>query len=97
VVAQPVCGDKPLIRVIINKPSDDVLAGINASEPIIRIKWANLERVAEGGTKSHCPTCGRGALLVRRDADTLKLLPEDRCILCAQRVVYTDIPNDQMA
>lgn len=87
----------PLIRVIINKPSDDVLAGINASEPMIRVKWTSLERVVEGGTKSYCPVCGKGALLVRRDADTLKLLSEDRCILCAQRVVYADIPNDQMA
>ena len=73
-----------------NNPSMDALAGINVDEPPIRVKWVDLERVNRGGAKSHCPECGAGTLLVRRDSNTLEILAEDNCILCGQQFIYTD-------
>ncbi len=54
------------------------------------VRHTDLERHGESPYRSKCPKCERGILLVRRDQKTFQLLAEDRCISCAQLVVYLD-------
>ena len=64
----------------------------NKDKPAIRVVHAALRRTDEHTCyKSVCPACGEGTLLFARDQKTLELLPDDRCVLCAQHFVYTDI------
>lgn len=60
------------------------------AEPV-RVKHADLERWdPESAYKSKCPACEAGLLLVYRDRTTFRLARTDRCISCAQTVIYTD-------
>lgn len=59
--------------------------------PVKRLKHAELERVGDSGHASQCPCCTPGTLAMRRDLETVKLLAEDACLFCGQRVVYTDV------
>ena len=64
---------------------------INVGKPAIKVKHSKLKSVDGGNYKRFCPACKEGILLVGRERLTLRLLEEDRCILCGQRVKYTDI------
>lgn len=60
------------------------------AEPI-RVAHASLAPwSADSSFRVHCPTCKTGLLLVARHPRTLRIVREDLCISCAQRVVYTD-------
>lgn len=59
--------------------------------PVKRLKHAYLEQVGDSAHTSQCPCCTAGTLAMRRDLETAKLLAEDACLFCGQRVVYTDV------
>lgn len=63
----------------------------NMDLKLIEISHMELLRYGDSMYKSICPTCKMGLLLVGRDQETLILQEYDRCILCGQRVRYTDI------
>ena len=67
----------------------------NFSAPPIKIKHSKLTLSDQGvdGSKFRaiCPKCKKGILLVRRNDTTYILEANDRCILCGQLVIYTDI------
>jgi hypothetical protein len=44
----------------------------------------------ESAYRKFCPVCNEGALLVQRDQETFDLINVDRCIRCAQLVIYDD-------
>ncbi len=69
---------------------------LNLPEPI---EHRQLERLDENSVfKSKCPTCKHGALLMNRDATTLKLIRTDNCILCGQKFLYVgDMPEDTLS
>ena len=68
------------------------IAGCNVTKPIISIKHSELERVSPNSPyRSFCPACKDGVLPVSRDRETLELIDRDRCLLCGQEVVYSDI------
>ncbi len=80
-----------------NEVDLDAIAGINRLEEPIEVKHLTLVRAEEHGlTKSKCPKCEHGILLMRRDILTRKLMNTDNCILCGQKFVYTDIPNNRV-
>ena len=57
----------------------------------MRVAHASLQRISSDSEfKAYCPRCKDGLLLVARDRTTFRLIREDRCLSCAQRVVYTD-------
>jgi hypothetical protein len=64
---------------------------INLNASPIEVRHADLLRVDDSKLKSHCPACEQGILLVHQNQTTLELEAEDVCILCGQRIVYTDI------
>lgn len=60
------------------------------AEPLI-VAHAKLVRLNdESAYKSRCPACPKGMLLVARHPESFELLNLDHCVLCGQRVVYTD-------
>ena len=66
--------------------------GQNITKPPIRIAHAELERLSDESLyKSKCPVCPKGVLLIYRKDFGERLLAEDCCIACGQRVIYTDI------
>lgn len=68
------------------------VAAKNLDKQPLKIAHADLERDGKHSAfRSVCPTCKLGVLLVQRDQKTLRLIAEDRCILCGQAVIYTDI------
>lgn len=69
-------------------------AGINLGNDPIKVKHSELQREGESPYRSVCPTCKDGILLMQRNQETFKLLPGDRCILCGQRFIYEEMPND---
>ncbi len=69
------------------------LTGINLGNEPLHINHASLARVGNSSFRSDCPICKEGLLLVKRDQTTLRLLAEDRCILCGQAFIYDDINN----
>lgn len=72
--------------------TDGELVGINKNAPVITVLHSNLTRAnEESDYKRDCPVCKRGVLLVSRDQKTFELLATDRCILCGQQVIYSDI------
>ena len=74
------------------KTEAEKLTGTNLYNNAVLVKHAELERADNNSMfRSICPVCKIGTLLVQRDQTTLKLLPQDRCLLCGQMVVYTDI------
>lgn len=68
-------------------------AGINLHNEPIRVKHSKLKRESDSPYRSECPACEGGILLMQRDQKTMKLLKEDRCILCGQLVIYEEMPN----
>ena len=69
----------------------DNLTGVNINKEPMIVKHSELYREGDSMFRSACPVCNEGFLLVRRDQDTFELLAEDNCILCGQRVIYSDI------
>jgi hypothetical protein len=68
------------------------IAGSNLYKEPITVVHADMEKVTEESIfRSFCPVCKEGLLMVGRDQRTLKLRATDNCILCGQRVVYSDI------
>jgi len=66
--------------------------GINRLRPRKRVRHADLERAyATSAYKSVCPECKVGVLLVVRDFSSLRPLRNDRCTICCQRFIYTDL------
>jgi len=86
-------GRKPGVeRTQMKDKTDEELVGINKNAPVITVLHSNLTRVnEESNYRSDCPKCKRGVLLVSRDQKTFELLATDRCILCGQQVIYSDI------
>ena len=73
----------------------DALTCINIKKPVITVKHADLERTDTSSYRSVCPKCKAGTLLVSRNQKTFKLLAEDRCVLCGQLFIYSDIAELQ--
>ena len=68
------------------------LAGCNLHQPSVIVEHKNLERYSDNSIfKSICPKCKVGVLLVSRDTVTFELLDHDRCLLCGQLYIYSDI------
>jgi uncharacterized protein (DUF983 family) len=73
-------------------PEDEVEPCSKIDAEPMEVEHARLERWDPETSiyKSVCPVCRKGALLIPRDRETGALRREDRCILCGQRVIYTD-------
>jgi hypothetical protein len=71
------------------------LAGINIHKEPIEVKHADLERDDPGTFRSSCPVCHTGFLPGSRDQKTFRILKEDRCLLCGQQFVYTDLLEEE--
>jgi hypothetical protein len=70
------------------------IVGCNMEKPPISVAHSSLERLSEDSLyKSVCPACRDGVLLVCRDQRTFELVDHDRCILCGQLFIYTDIED----
>jgi uncharacterized protein (DUF983 family) len=69
-----------------DKPPD------NGRKPFLRVRHADLAVASDepGALARLCPACKRGTLGVRRDAATMRIASVDQCLLCGQRVRYTD-------
>lgn len=63
----------------------------NIGNAPLQIAHSELLRCGDSLYKSKCPVCPDGVLLMRRGEPIFDLLAFDRCILCGQAVVYTDI------
>ena len=71
---------------------EHAMYGVNIYKVPINVKHSELKRVSVySAFKSECPVCKEGLLLLVRDSKTFKLLAEDRCILCGQQFIYSDI------
>lgn len=71
---------------------DDFQYGKNVGEPAVTVVHAELQRSDESIYRSKCPVCKKGVLCVLREqAPPFQLRENDRCIACAQRVIYADI------
>ena len=62
----------------------------NINSDPIEVAHSDLERTGESVYRSVCPKCKEGVLLVYRTSDH-KLSEFDRCVLCGQQFIYTDI------
>jgi hypothetical protein len=70
------------------------IAGCNATKPAITVKHSDLKKVSPNSIyRVFCPACKDGVLPVSRDRETLELLALDRCLLCGQEVIYSDIED----
>jgi len=57
----------------------------------IHVMHADLKRASEESAyRSICPKCETGILFVSRNQKTFNLVRYDRCIACAQTVIYED-------
>jgi hypothetical protein len=65
--------------------------GKNIDSPVLEVEHCKLQSWDNSAYKRECPACKKGLLLVSRERKTLRLLEEDHCVLCGQRVKYTDI------
>ena len=73
---------------------NEKLAASNVYNNPITVVHADLERANDESIfRSVCPVCEEGLLMVGRDQSTFKLVAEDNCILCGQKVVYSDIDD----
>lgn len=70
--------------------NEEIISGINISEPIIDINHKDLERHGNSPYKSVCPKCEQGILLIYRNENFI-LQEYDRCVLCGQQFRYKDI------
>lgn len=69
---------------------------ININAPIINRAHKDMERFCEESLfRIKCPMCKKGLLLVGRSQRTQELLEYDNCVMCGQRVRYTDIKDLQ--
>ncbi len=69
----------------------------NINKETILMKYSNLKRWDnDSNYKSICPICG-GLLPMQRDPQTFLLLNKDRCIMCGQSFIYSDIPNGKLS
>ncbi len=66
---------------------------IHIHAPALPVHHQDLVRVGDSAHKSECPRCDGGVLPMQRLAHNHLLLNTDRCLLCGQAVVYTDVPN----
>lgn len=67
------------------------------NEPIF-LKHSDLERASDNSIyRSNCPVCKVGVLLVMRDQSTLEISQIDRCVLCGQMIIYTDIGKQNIS
>lgn len=73
-----------------------IITGMNSDKPILDVEHKKLIRVGVSPYRSDCPVCKKGILPVTRHSKTYKLLEFDRCLLCGQRVRYTDIQEMRM-
>jgi hypothetical protein len=64
--------------------------------PVMRVAHADLKRIGESVHSSQCPECTPGTLVMQRDPASLKLMPEDACLHCGQRFVYTDVVEGKL-
>lgn len=71
------------------------LSCVNINSPIIEIAHKELTRTGDSPFRSICPICKKGSLLVGRNQKTFELLEYDNCVLCGQKVRYTDIEDLQ--
>jgi len=71
--------------------TEEEIAGTNINKAPIEVRHANLERDDPGQFRSTCPVCHIGFLAGRRDEKTFEILKEDRCLLCGQQFIYTDL------
>jgi hypothetical protein len=63
----------------------------NLKQPPVRVSHSALKRWDDDSAyKSVCPACEKGPLLIVRDMSTYKLTNVDRCLGCAQLIIYTD-------
>jgi hypothetical protein len=70
------------------------ISGCNATKPAITLRHSELQRVSSNSSfRSFCPACKDGVLAISRDRETLELLALDRCLLCSQEVIYSDIED----
>lgn len=68
------------------------MAGKNKDRLPVEVAHADLERDSEDSIfRSTCPVCKVGLLCVSRNRETFDLEAKDRCLLCGQVVIYTDI------
>lgn len=64
---------------------------VNYDKPPRKLSHASLTRVGdESPFRSKCPVCPNGVLLVQRDQKSFALQNLDSCVVCGQRVIYTD-------
>jgi len=78
-----------LFEKIMNK-----IAGCNVTKPAITVKHSELKQVSPNSSyRSFCPVCKDGVLPVSRDQETLELLALDRCLLCGQEIIYSDVKD----
>jgi hypothetical protein len=59
--------------------------------PVEHVAHAELDGIGDSAHSSQCPNCTPGTLGMRRDPETHALLPEDACMYCGQRYMYTDV------
>lgn len=57
----------------------------------IEVRHQDLKRYGDSAFKSKCPNCLDGFLGIQRDIISLKLQPQDNCLFCGRRFIYTDI------
>lgn len=65
--------------------------GCNAAAPVLHLAHGAQQPVFPGQWSVACPVCDEGRLSVHRSSRNLKLLAPDVCLLCGQRVAWTDI------
>jgi len=70
------------------------LAGVNFGALPIEIEHKSLDKDHPDKFIAACPTCKRGTLLGQRHTETFELLSEDRCVLCGQAFIYTDLGEE---
>lgn len=71
--------------------------GCNLRRPILDVRYADLGRLpGHRRWARSCPACEDGILAVMRDRETFALVGYDCCLLCGQRVCYTDF-DDMLA
>jgi len=67
----------------------------NVHADVIYIDHDSLKRFCEESYwKRLCVKCN-GLLLVHRDQQTMKVIPQDRCVVCGQQYLYLDILHEE--
>lgn len=75
-----------------DNPDDEDYIPQNIHAEPIHVNFKDLERFdVSSAYKSICPVCRKGILGIARDMISFKLSKYDRCLLCAQTVIYDDL------